>query len=451
MTATLPTELLQKVFRFLPPQTVYGVIPRVCRRFRDASWDAIPGCPSGSVGIACDVLARRWDSQSVPFGIVLDRNLNGFECVDYRGEVVWTALKTRVVLTLSKAAETPPDRFDAVLESHIFDTPGSSSSAGKPPRRDRVKVAVSAIRIHLWSTLQRFAEVFADSKRIDDMRANGLVAMEALIRYAGKTHVREFALCGGCLDILSKLAPDVTADSVERLKAANDTKAKWHRNLPTLLQVFPSASSLVGLAFYDSKATKRVKLAASPKWSDIDYPAFSTRCASITSLEVSPSRYVDVDLLEILTMYPNLQTLRTISMDPVLHISQLTPLDMNFPSLKTLYLFFDSISLELAPADSGVSERAVEFASVVGHLFPNLSYLHINHTAGSQRAVSTLGVFFDQIFRAVPPHCTVLLAVPFLHQAFATVFRQVLHYWPSILHDWNADMPAKVRGEVLVE
>ncbi|KXS12790.1 hypothetical protein M427DRAFT_502123 [Gonapodya prolifera JEL478] len=52
----LPLETFHRIFRLLPPRTFYATVPFVCRVFRAASVNAIPGCPGGNtVAIDCSV------------------------------------------------------------------------------------------------------------------------------------------------------------------------------------------------------------------------------------------------------------------------------------------------------------------------------------------------------------------------------------------------------------
>ncbi|KAJ3335748.1 hypothetical protein HDU93_004554 [Gonapodya sp. JEL0774] len=51
----LPLELLHKVLCFLPPRTVYSVMPRVSRTFRDRCMSAIPGCPGDTISVMCEL------------------------------------------------------------------------------------------------------------------------------------------------------------------------------------------------------------------------------------------------------------------------------------------------------------------------------------------------------------------------------------------------------------
>ncbi|KAJ3331827.1 hypothetical protein HDU93_009468, partial [Gonapodya sp. JEL0774] len=323
---------------------------------------------------------------------------SGFECVEYQGKFVWTALKTSVTVTHSRAAETPLEHFDALLVDLICIA--SLKSGAKLPRQDLLKVVVNEVRFHLEPDVASFDGEDAL------MRKEGQAALESLIRFAGKTQVRAFALHGASLDALSELGPDVMADSVERLTADNNTDAKWHRNLPSLLQVFPHASDVRCSAFYP----KNTKLMS---WCDMESPAFAARRASITSLNRAFSR--DLDLLELLATYPNLHNLRSISMYPVLHSSQQVTPDINFPSLEVLHVFLNSIALEVAALLGRELNMASEFASVIHHLFPNLLELHIEYSVRSQNALATLEAFLGEIFRAAPSRCRVRV-VPFSRQ-----------------------------------
>ncbi|KXS16220.1 hypothetical protein M427DRAFT_43707 [Gonapodya prolifera JEL478] len=52
----LPLETFHRIFRLLPPRTFYATVPLVCRAFRAATVNAIPGCPGGNtVAIDCSV------------------------------------------------------------------------------------------------------------------------------------------------------------------------------------------------------------------------------------------------------------------------------------------------------------------------------------------------------------------------------------------------------------
>ncbi|KAJ3331283.1 hypothetical protein HDU93_009839 [Gonapodya sp. JEL0774] len=378
-TDTLPTEILQRIIRFLPPRTVYGVISRTSRRFRDAYLDPIPGCPSGTVWITCHVWAQDRDSQHIARRSY--HNPNGFECVEYGGNFVWTALTTAVTVTHSRAAENRLEQIDTLLGDQI--RIASLKSGAKLPWQARLKVLVKEIWFYLETDVDSF-----DLKGADKMRTEGQVALETFIRFARKMRVGTFALHGAALNAVSKLAPDVIAHLVERLMADNAMDATWHCNLPFLLRVFPHASALGGSAFYPKKTDTFMS------WCDIESPTFAARRASITSLDVASSH--DLDLLEF-------------------------PISDNGHELReseSSTRFFDTIMLEEA-ADSGRElDIASEYASVIHHLFPNLLDLHIEHSLDSETAIATLGAFLGEIFHATPSRCKVRVEIPHLRRKY---------------------------------
>ncbi|KXS11980.1 hypothetical protein M427DRAFT_411717 [Gonapodya prolifera JEL478] len=86
----LPVEILQAIFRFLPPKDFYSKISVICRSFRDAARNAIPGCSGGKVGVCCWIrvtngVLDEYHRQSYWFTA-------RFKAVHYGGVEVWTSM-----------------------------------------------------------------------------------------------------------------------------------------------------------------------------------------------------------------------------------------------------------------------------------------------------------------------------------------------------------------------
>ncbi|KAJ3326734.1 hypothetical protein HDU93_002313 [Gonapodya sp. JEL0774] len=210
----------------------------------------------------------------------------------------------------------------------------------------------------------------------------------------------------------------------------------------------------------------------------LDSPAFASRLASITSLDVPPNCYFD--LVEVLRMYPNLRNLGRISIENVLRGSRRALSEMNYPRLDTLVICFNHTAIGMAPDFGGLPDVASQSAySIILHMFPNLSTLHINsilhsdsensilhsdsennilhsdsenNILHSDSEIITFGVFLDEILRTVPPACTVHVKVPQrrVQAGIQAVLRSRLHSWPSIPHIWRSDHAITVRGGMLV-
>ncbi|KAJ3325514.1 hypothetical protein HDU93_002629 [Gonapodya sp. JEL0774] len=124
---TLPTEILHRIFRLLPPQLFYFTIPRVCRRIHYASQGAIPGCSGLSVTIQINVLLAETSSKD---GQRI-RPLRRFTAVMFLGgETVWASFSTDMHVTIAEV-EGSQYSLEQLALSRIANSPDKIQERGK--------------------------------------------------------------------------------------------------------------------------------------------------------------------------------------------------------------------------------------------------------------------------------------------------------------------------------
>ncbi|KAJ3334417.1 hypothetical protein HDU93_007980 [Gonapodya sp. JEL0774] len=233
---SLPLEILHRVFRLLPPRVVYGTIPLLSRRFRDAALGAIPGCPGNAVGIACQVLvsdalfghAPCSRSPGIPF---LDEFL---EVRTPSDGVLWAAVSP--LSTLSFPAKLiAQSNMQLALLNTIIECFFAEQRGFQCIPRPRAQVITLKVSIEL-----------------NNSGRNAKDALRNVLDFVREQRVREFELSTlNAMTLLDELKQDIKLESVVSLTSPESIAVwKYDLRLSNLLPRFPSATSLSGLLFY---------------------------------------------------------------------------------------------------------------------------------------------------------------------------------------------------------
>ncbi|KAJ3335993.1 hypothetical protein HDU93_003896 [Gonapodya sp. JEL0774] len=428
----LPTETLQRIFRFLPPRTFYEAIPLISRRFRDVSWDAIPGCPGRAIGVdlRIEIQLEKNARESIWADSWSDVPTQ-YEVGDLLGHpgMLWMCLAALLELSVESLLVLEPTQWELgqhgapALLDRFWHEHAEEDDRGLPPLK-RMKFSVS--HISYWSP---------ELAPLD----NELLTFQRVLEFV-RNGVRSIKLRWPGVDFLGRLPANFEViDCVHQLEACaseQEGDARKLQTASTLLRLFPSARTLLGNAFcslrFDAHDSSRfISLVA------------EERCSLVTKLHV---RGAPVSLIAAPRVFTNVHTLGSIKLDTGIK-SLLFPSSPGSCLVQKLFLSADSNDLV-----SLQHEEIVSFTKLLIQYIPHLRYVSVRISTGSLQSYPKLGILLDTLIQLLSPlECEIQIFTKYHFEVqpqsfWAAVSAHLFEPWPSALCDWKGQGTATIRG-----
>ncbi|KAJ3335382.1 hypothetical protein HDU93_005659 [Gonapodya sp. JEL0774] len=440
---TLPVEILQRAVRYLPPRTFYGVVPRLSRRLRECSLDAIPGCPGGSVGV--NVAIEIVNFEHLP-RLVFQEEFTSLELSGGCGRV-WTALTLlRDVQIGDFASSHSRDVWSGESgKTDFLERCAAFCSNVIPVGSEKVILYVSQV---IWNIkTSSSSNVYSDSTLVACfemylMLVHNLGVLRVRILDWGSVVLGE----GGSLDVPDTILTQSRAPRVQEIEAESADVQGNSLRAARLLHLFPSAHRLSGTVFQPQiphrTDTRHLVTMVSRERRNI---------VTSVSLE-NPMVTIDVPaLIELLNIYPNIEGVGIwIRIDP--QVRQLLSLDGASGAMVRKL----SISVAISDLQVVTAEELLAFSNKLIHQMPRLHELSIDvrffftygDTSLDVAEYMKLGTLLDAFIQLFALHSDskILISGNANSTTHTDLILSASETWPPVLLNWAGDCDVTIRG-----